>query len=582
MKYLLYSTITLSFILLAYSCNGGKGNSSISDSDNKAVSQSKFAQQYPDFNTQTFSEIFKTKVQGDSLLNNLYAKSDYKPLWINDTLNTSRIAEFVAILSKVEEHGLPLGFFGKDKIESLTDSIDNKKYGDSINGVYHKIVELELLSTQTALKYINGMSFGFLDPKVLYKKEYNIEIQKPDSAFYAKMHEGVNADPIVAIQNSHPTDRIYVKMQEEYKTLQGWKDMELSKIANKGATVSYKVGDKNPNISLIAKRLIATGEYMPDALSTDSLHQTLNENLLAAVNQFRKRMSYPEDAEVGGITIDALNRSTDYYQQKVQANMERYRWRRAKNTNEKNIDVNVAAFNLIATQPDSLPLVIRVCVGGVGNKTPLLESDISYMNLNPQWNVPVSIARGEISIKQKKDPSYLRRNNMKLYQGGKEVDASSINWDQVNPDKFNYSIRQGSGNGNSLGRIKFMFNNPFSVYLHDTPMKSAFLRKNRAVSHGCVRVQKPVDLAFFCLGAVTDEYKDQLLISIDQAPISDSGKQMQKDGKLKKLPDIINPKDKISLFIDYRTIYMIADDDTLYYADDVYSYDDLIIKGLSL
>jgi murein L,D-transpeptidase YcbB/YkuD len=237
---------------------------------------------------------------------------------------------------------------------------------------------------------------------------------------------------------------------------------------------------------------------------------------------------------------------------------------------------------LFACQKDSLPLIMRVCTGSVTNKTPLLESDISYLNLNPIWNVPTSIAQKEVAVLQKKDPAYIGRNNMKLYKGGKEVDVDSINWKEVNPSKFTYTIRQNSGERNALGLIKFMFNNAFSVYLHDTPSKAAFNRKNRAVSHGCVRVQKPFDLAFFCMSATSDNaYKDRLYYSIDKSPVSNEGKKLARENKLKKLPDILNPKSKISLSIDYYTAYMYPDDnDTLYYADDVYDYDNIILNAL--
>ena len=262
--------------------------------------------------------------------------------------------------------------------------------------------------------------------------------------------------------------------------------------------------------------------------------------------------------------------------------MERYRWQRTKKIHNKHIEVNVAAASLVATHADSLPLMMRVCIGTVSNKPPLLQSDISYLNLNPYWNVPKSITQGEVAVLQKRDTTYIRRKNMKLYKGGKQVDVSSINWKEVNPSNFSYIVRQEPGYGNSLGLIKFMFNNNHSVYLHDTPSKMAFNRKNRAVSHGCVRVQKPFDLAFFCLSPVTDVFKDQLLYSAKMNPVSNAGKKLLRENKLKKLPDIINLKEdnKISLFIDYYTAFMYPNEDDLFYADDTYGYDDLILNAL--
>jgi murein L,D-transpeptidase YcbB/YkuD len=238
---------------------------------------------------------------------------------------------------------------------------------------------------------------------------------------------------------------------------------------------------------------------------------------------------------------------------------------------------------LFAVKKDSLPLAMRVCVGAVTNKTPLLESYISYLNLNPVWNVPASIAQGEVAMLQKKNPDYMQERGMKMYQGGKEVDISSIDWEEVDPARFPYIIRQSPGGGNSLGLIKFMFDNAFSVYLHDTPSKSAFNRKDRAVSHGCVRLQRPFELAFFCLNTTSDNiYKDRLYYSINKPLVSDEGKKLAKENKLKKLPDIIHPNGKISLSIDYYTAYMYPGvENTLYYADDTYGYDNLILNELS-
>lgn len=558
------------------SCKGDKP-AKISESSKKEVKQSKFAKNYPDFDFEHLKEVLQSQAQKDSLALPFYSQNEFTPVWVHDTLDTHRILDMIAILNKTNEHGLSSKTFPAREIAALTDSIDSGIYSNNMDNLYTKMAKLELLSTQTAIKYIIGMNYGFVNPKKLYKKDYDITVLSPDSAFYANLHSELRLNPIAYMLNSHPTDEVYVKLQEEYKILESKYDSEFKTITS---DATYKLGDKSPHISKIAHRLILTGEYIPDSLSRDSLHQTLDKNLLAAVNTFRRRNSYPEETEVGKLTITALNRPLDYYIDKIRVNLERYRWKRSKPKNDKHIEVNVASAMLAATQQDSLPLIIKVCVGSIRNKTPLLQSNINYINLNPVWNVPTSIAQKEVAVLQKKDPTYIRRHNMRLYKGGKEVDAASVNWQDVDPSRFSYIIRQDPGLGNSLGLIKFMFNNSFSVYLHDTPSKSAFNKKNRAVSHGCVRVQKPFDLAFFCLSPTSNLYKDQLYYSVNKGPVSDEGKKLLKENKLKKISDIINPQDKISLSIDYYTTYMYANDDTIYYADDIYEYDDAILKAL--
>lgn len=566
------------------SCWNNNKSRDIGDSNLKSVAKSKFAKTYPHFNPENFKNQFRLDIENDSdstALSSFYGNNNYEPIWINDTLNTERLYSFINIIDHVYEHGLESNLFDKDAIQLLTDSIDSGVFSDSMNILYRKINELEKRTTRSLIKYTTGMKYGFINPKKLYKKDHAIKIATPDSSFYAELYQNIKKDPVATMIALQPQNRVYKKMQEEYATLSSKKDLEWKKIKDIGNDV-YKIGASGNNITAIAKRLIITGEYTADTTNNDTTHMVLDEKLMLAVNEFRRKISYPEEPEIGSITIEALNRPLTYYIGKIKVNMERYRWQHVKERHDKHIDVIIPAFKLIATQKDSLPLIMRVCVGTSYNKTPFIESNISYLNLNPVWNVPKSIAQGEVSVRQKRDPSYLKRNNMKLFKNGKEVDPETINWQEVNPSKFNYYIRQGSGWANSLGRIKFMFNNDFSVYLHDTPVQKAFLRKNRAVSHGCVRVQRPVELAFFCLTPPSNVYKDQLRYSIDRNPETVEGKELAKENKLKKLPDIINPKDGISLSIDYYTVYMHPNEDDLYYADDVYDYDPTLMKELAL
>ncbi|WP_029904483.1 L,D-transpeptidase family protein [Prevotella sp. 10(H)] len=582
MKYIL----RISFLLiLCFSivCCKKKEHTKVSESGKKEVVRSKFAKNYPEFDSKILRESLMNKVSLDSALNHMYTVTEYNPVWIHDTLDTKRLYKFIDILSHAEDHGLSTELFSTADIKSMTDAIDSGMYINNLDTVYKIILDLEQTSTRSAIKYITGMKYGFVNPKDLYKKNYDITLAKPDSVFYTELYKELKKDPIAALLNSQPQEEVYLKLQEEYKSLVNKKEKGFQEIASGEAT--YKLGDKSKHIKTIADRLMLTGEYAPDSLSNDSLHEKLDEKLLAAINAFRKKNSYPEEKEVGKLTVTALNRPFDYYMAKIRVNMERYRWRRTKKKHNKHIEVNVASFMLVATDAnsDTLPLISRVCVGSVRNKTPLLQSDISYMNLNPYWNVPTSIAQKEVAVLQKRDPTYIKRNNMKLYKGGKEVDVSSIDWKEVTPSKFHYIVKQNPGAGNSLGLVKFMFNNAFSVYLHDTPSKAAFNRKNRAVSHGCVRVQRPFDLAFFCSSPVEEAYKDQFYYSINKPPVSEEGKKLLKANKLKKLPDIINiDKDNpISLFIDYYTAYMFPEDQNLYYADDIYDYDGLILDALN-
>lgn len=589
-------TIGLVFILIIivfYFTDCKRHSSRIGESDNKAVVRSHFAQNYPFFDPQALKTIMQYRVVNDSLLSTVYANREYNLLWLKDTLNTGHLNLFIDILAKSVEHGLPENYFGESFLTSLIDSIETGRFKDSVE-LYSRLVNLEYLSARAIVRYTKGMNYGFVKPGRLYKKDFAIKVHAADSVFYNRLYTDISADPVQAMLNSVPQDSIYLAVMQEYRTLLEHKDWNFDEIQETGG-INYKSGAKNQNITAIAKRLAITGEYIPviskDNTIADSLdnssenteEQELTPELLAAINVFRQKNSLPiNEKEVGDATIRALNRSLDYYKIKLRANLERYRWRRIKQPADRHIEVNVAAFLLFATEKGKEPLVMKVCAGKPTSKTPMLESNISYINLNPKWNVPVNIAKNEISLLQKKDPTYLQRHNMKLYKAGTEIDHNSIDWLAVNPAKFDYSIIQEPGGGNSLGRLKFMFNNEFSVYLHDTPLKSAFNRLNRAVSHGCIRVQQPLDLAYF-LTSADDLYKDRIRYSIGYDPETEDGIKALKADKLKKLPDIIimDKNKKITLFIDYFTVYKHPVDNKLYYADDVYEYDAAILEHLN-
>lgn len=583
MRYIIPLFLTFSLLMAISGCDNKKREQEkkrISDSIEASIP--KFLKQYPDFDMSRLQHAIKTEVETDTTLLPYYLKKNFSSVWFNDTLNIGSLRDLVYTLRKIEEHGLPAGYFPHvDYITSVTDSVDSGVFVGKMDSLYYELARLDKVTSRIMIDYITGMKYGFLCPDSLFFDDYTIKIQRPDSLFYEELYTDIIENPMVAVVNSHPSDSIYLKMQDEYRWLDSLKNITFTAIKEKGKNFSYKEGDKDKNISTIAQRLMVTGEYVPDTLSTDSLHQLLDQHLLAAVNSFRKKMSYPEDKEIGDLTIKALNRPFSYYQDRLRANMERYRWQRVKQRHSKNIEVNIAAFKLFATETDSVPLMMNVCVGKPIHKTPMIQSDLSYINLNPKWNIPRSIMRNETVVLQKRDTTYLKRNRMRVYKGGEEIDPSTIDWKKINPSTFGYLIRQDPGDFNSLGRIKFMFNNSFSVYLHDTPSKRYFTVKNRAVSHGCVRVQKPLELAFYCTLPSNDVYKDRLRYSIDRRPVTQEGKKLLGAGKLEKLNDIINLKNKISLFIDYHTVYMQPDDDILYYADDAYGYDDIILNALS-
>lgn len=566
------------FLILALCISCKEKSSKLTDTDTQSPTKiSKIFKTYPNYNKDKLRLLVSELSGKDSLLYDFYKDNNFNLIWGIDSLNTHNISFFSLLLENIDRNGLPKDYFGDTNFKELAKSIESGKEADSL---YYRMIELDFKATHTAIDYITGMSYGFLHPDSLFGDLYDIDIQQPDSTFRDQIYKGLRTDIIATLYKSLPSDSVYLALQESYRFWENLaNDNAPKQIQTKGYNLAYKKGEKHHNISRLAERLIWSSEYTPDSLDTDTSHQTLSPSLLRSINKFRIQNSYPEEDEVGTLTIDALNRDANYYLDKLVANMERYRWKRARKKENKHIEVNIPAFKLFATQSDSIPVIMRVCVGTVKNKTPMLESNLGYINLNPTWNVPVSIAKNEIFPAMQRDPSYMVNRNMKLYKGGKEVDYSTFNWkkDKISPHV--YFVRQGPGNTNSLGRLKFMFANNFSVYLHDTPSKGTFYRKNRAVSHGCIRLQRPVDLAFFCTRPSGEIYRDEIRFAVDQPVKSKEAKKWKKD-EHKPINDIIRIKEKTSLAVDYFTAYMQPADTMLYFADDVYSYDLVILEAL--
>jgi len=164
--------------------------------------------------------------------------------------------------------------------------------------------------------------------------------------------------------------------------------------------------------------------------------------------------------------------------------------------------VNIAAQELQVIEDDEVVLWMRVVVGREYKRTPVFSDTVRYIVLNPNWHVPTSIAAEELIPRIRKDSTYLERFGMRLLTAGpdaQEVDPRTVDWSGVSADSFPYRLRQEPGRLNALGRMKFMFPNRYDIYLHDTPSRSLFSSAQRDFSHGCIRIEKPVELAVYLM-----------------------------------------------------------------------------------
>lgn len=266
------------------------------------------------------------------------------------------------------------------------------------------------------------------------------------------------------------------------------------------------------------------------------------------------------------------------------ANMERRRWRVPTHPEKASryVLVNLAAQQLWAVCQDSV-MNMRVVCGALKTKTPLLSSEIQYMQVNPEWGIPQSIIKTDI-VRHAGDSDYFARNRYYVVERktGERVSPESVSAWQF--EHGLYKVSQECGEGNSLGRLIFRFPNKFDVYLHDTSSRNAFNAMNRTFSHGCVRVQNPFDLATFVLGKADEWLLDRLRISMDIKPETDRGKKYLKqhvdDERPLRLVSWIPVEPHVPVFIIYYTLYPDPTTGTVTEWPDRYGYDEVVYNAI--
>ncbi len=262
-------------------------------------------------------------------------------------------------------------------------------------------------------------------------------------------------------------------------------------------------GDRGERVAALRERLRATGELH----ASKNAEPVYDDNVAEAVARFRVRHGLQADSIVDGATLSALNVPVERRIMQIEVNLDRYRWLPAE-FEKRYLMVNIPDFHLYGYEGGRERLEQRVIVGEeYQNATPVFADSMTYLVFRPEWNVPSSILVNEMLPKLREDIYDLAGHGFEVVDTQADTlvrDLSSIDWDDVDPAQLPYRVRQRSGESNSLGLVKFMFPNRFNIYLHDTPSRKLFDQPVRTLSHGCVRVEKPVELADFVLDGQGD------------------------------------------------------------------------------
>src|SRR6185295_3400192 len=327
---------------------------------------------------------------------------------------------------------------------------------------------------------------------------------------------------------------------------------------------TLKIGMRGPRVAQAKKRLLVTG----DLAAMEGEPEVFDGALLLAVKKFQVRHGLAADGNIGAGTVTEMNVSVKDRVEQLVINLERRRWL-AGHLEERYIYVNIADHDLKIVIKDHTVYTSRVVVGRPFHETPVFSATMQFVELNPYWNVPYSIATQELLPVIKKVPGYLQSNDYLLLtrmgDNNSAIDPASVNWSQYEPGNFPFHIRQKPGPRNALGAAAFIFPNPHNVFIHDTPIRSIFNLEDRYFSHGCVRVEHPLKLAIFLL-------KDQ-----------DNGQWTEE--KIRKVVETkehtrINLKIPIPVHITYLTAWA-EQDGTVHFRKDAYKRDMTLRTAMS-
>lgn len=261
-----------------------------------------------------------------------------------------------------------------------------------------------------------------------------------------------------------------------------------------------KPGESNAIVPALRRRLAVTDGVagpLPEGIVEATLY---SEDLVEGVKRFQRRHGLDDDGIVGKKTFFQLNIPVDARIRQIVLSMERVRWM-PEDLGKHYVMVNIAGYDLRRVEAGQLKEVMRVVVGRPYHQTPVFSETMKYVEINPYWNVPRSIAINEELPKLQASPGARAQKGFEAVIGEKAVALTSVNWKLYSKSNFPVRLRQKPGPGNALGRVKFMFPNRFNVYMHDTPARSLFSQSARAFSHGCIRLARPIDMAEQILAA---------------------------------------------------------------------------------
>ena len=471
-----------------------------------------------------------------------YGERAFAPIWFNEAGLTENAHLTIAAMAAANDHALnpnnydPLGLL--EQSETAQSREDWARFDIDLSVQF--------------LRYATHLSSGRVQPNKI-NKALNIFPDRPDPKILFE-NAGQAVDFSAFLESLAPQSDNYARLKRR-----------LAQFREKAAQGGFspvpdgevlKPGMTDPRIETLRLRLME--EDIPGA--EEHAGDLYDGTLVEAVKIFQEYHGLDADGVIGKATLAQLNVPINDKLIQMELNMERRRWM-PDDLGAFYIFVNLADQNLKVVRNGKTIHTTRVVVGKPYHATPVFSDRLEYVEINPFWNVPYSIATKEYLPKLKQNSAALSGKNIRVFQEGSEIAPTQIAWNSYSGGNFPFRLRQDPGDENALGRIKFMFPNQFNIYIHDTPSKSLFAQAERAFSHGCIRVSDPFGLA------------DVLLADSNAAPghweaIRDSGERT-----------VVKPTVAIEVHLTYLTAWMNKDGAT-HFRKDIYGRDKVLLDAL--
>jgi murein L,D-transpeptidase YcbB/YkuD len=426
-------------------------------------------------------------------LRKLYQSLDYRFIWDDPVLEE----QLVSAIAESYRDGLLVADYPSPSIASLLTE-GTHSAGDAV-------VRRDLLLSRSYLTLLRHLYYGKADPSASHADWNMGDLRKLDDNPQLVADAIRNRNIPALMDIARPQQPFYQRLKGklgEYRDIErrgGWERMSARRVLSPGMS--------DPVVPALRRRLALVGDYAPltddagthygavdnvDARDADTRY---DDALLIAVKQFQRRHLLGADGIIGSDTWSALNTSVQQKIAQIRANLERMRWA-LKGLGGDFLLVDIAGYQLHQIRDNEILWSSAVQVGKPYRETPVFRSEIRYIEWNPTWTVPPTILKQDVLPAIKRDPDYLLHKNMVvLTHRGEPVDAATVDWSRYPEEEFPYLLRQLPGRNNALGTVKFIFPNKHAVYLHDTPSRSLFQETSRAFSSGCIRVEKPYELA---------------------------------------------------------------------------------------